>query len=160
MTDYVISLEEVLRGGVLLALTMAVHGVGMVVTLQVSASLTRRTERSGSFAVGLGIIILASWIIILTNLVEVMVWAAFFVVRDAQPSLSVAYYNALLNYTTLQAGYLPQKWHLLEGLLGMAGLLTMAWSTGTLYALVDAFQNKQLRIRAERRDRLHEARSK
>ena len=160
MTDYVISLEEVLRGGMLLAFTMAIHGVGMVVTLQVSESLQRRTENSESFAIGLGIIILASWIIILTNLVEVTLWAVFFVVRHAQPTMSLSFYNALLNYTTLQAGYLPQKWHLLEGLLGMAGLLTMAWSTGTLYALVDAFQRKQLRIRAERRDRLRAAKSK
>jgi hypothetical protein len=60
-------------------------------------------------------------------------------------------YNALLNYTELQAGYLPLHWHLLEGLLGLAGIMTMAWSAGTLYALVDVFQKQQLAVFTRRR---------
>ena len=44
-------------------------------------------------------------------------------------NVSSAFYNALLNYTMLQAGYLPLRWRLLEGMLGIAGLLTFAWST-------------------------------
>ena len=100
-----------------------------------------------SFLGGLGLVILASLMIIVTNVVEVMVWAAFFLVQGAQPNHSVAMYNALLNYTTLQAGYLPQHWHLLEALLGMAGLLTVAWSTGILYMLAQDFQDTQLRKR-------------
>jgi hypothetical protein len=145
--NYVISLEEIMSGGLLLALTMAIHGVGMFVTLRVSDALNERYERSESFAVGLSIIVLASWMIILTNLVEVPLWSAFFVMKEAQSNPSGAFYSALLNYTTLQAGYLPQRWRLLEGLLGMAGLLTLAWSTGILYSLVEGFQKKQLRIR-------------
>ena len=66
---------------------------------------------------------------------------------------SVALYNALLNYTTLQAGYLPQHWHLLEALLGMAGLLTVAWSTGILYMLAQDFQDTQLKRRRKREHR-------
>jgi hypothetical protein len=154
--DYVISLEEVMRGGVLLAFTMAIHGVGMVATLHLSEVLKHRSGQSQSFVVGLGIIILASWLIIFTNLVEVALWASFFVAKHAQPSISVAFYNALLNYTTLQANYLPQKWHLLEGLLGMAGLITMAWSTGTLFTLVDSFQRQQLARRLKQLHATHE----
>jgi hypothetical protein len=75
------------------------------------------------------------------------VWAWFFVLQHAQPNHSVALYNALLNYTTLQADYLPQQWHLLEALLGMAGLLTVAWSTGILYMLAQDFQDTQLKKR-------------
>ena len=150
---YVISAEEVLSGSLLLALTMGIHGAGMLATLHVNRVLRKRFEGSESFLIGVGLIVLASWIILVTNLVEVVVWAAFFLVKGAQPSHSVAMYNALLNYTTLQAGYLPQRWHLLEGLLGMAGLLTMAWSAGTLYALVDAFQQQQLGVLAQRRQK-------
>jgi hypothetical protein len=48
---------------------------------------------------------------------------------------------------------LPQRWHLLEALLAMAGLLTVAWSTGILYMLAQDFQNNQLRIRKQKRER-------
>ena len=150
MPTYVISLEEYTWGGLLLAITMAIHGVGMVATLRVSDALKERFAASESFAVGLGIVILASWMIILTNLIEIMAWATFFVLQGALPNHSIAFYDASLNYTTLQAGYLPRHWQLLEPMLGMAGMLTLAWSSGTLFMLVQDFQQKQLRVRTLR----------
>jgi hypothetical protein len=132
---------------------MTIHGIGMFTTLRVSDALKEHYVRLESLAIGLGIVVLASWMIILTDLVEVGVWSGFSRVQSAHPSASTAFYDSLLNYTTLQAGYLPKRWHLLEGLLGMAGLLTLAWSTGTLYALVEAFQQGQPRIRKQKRQR-------
>jgi hypothetical protein len=73
--------------------------------------------------------------IVALHLLEVVVWASFFVWKDAQPNASSAFYNALVNYTTLAAGYLPIRWRLLEGMLGMAGVLCFAFSTSALVAL-------------------------
>lgn len=147
MPTYVVSVEEILWGGLLLAITMAIHGMGMLATLRVTDSLKERTQASRSIVFSLGIVILASLMIILTSLVEIIVWAAFFLMQGALPNRSSAFYHALVNYTTLDSGYLPQRWHLLEGLLAMAGLLALAWSTGILYTLVDDFQKKDLRNR-------------
>jgi hypothetical protein len=145
MPTYVISMEEALWGSVLVAITMVIHGTGMFSILRVVRALKERFEPMKSFFGGLSLVILSSLLIIFTNVLEVMVWAAFFLLQDAQPNHSVALYNALLNYTTVQAGYLPQHWHLLEALLAMAGLLTGAWSTGILYMLAKDFQDAQLR---------------
>ncbi|HXX83804.1 MAG TPA: hypothetical protein VEN29_07440, partial [Casimicrobiaceae bacterium] len=128
MPTYVISMEEILWAGFLVAITMAIHGTGMFSILGAIDWLKERFAPIESFVGGLSLVILASLLITLTNLIEVIVWAAFFVLQHAQPNHSVALYNALLNYTTLQAGYLPQRWHLLEAGLGMAGLLTVAWT--------------------------------
>lgn len=148
MTDlYVIRLEEINWGALLVGITMAIHGTGMFAVLRITDSIKERFAPLESFASGLGLVILASVLIILTNMLEVQVWALFFVLQHAQPNHSVALYNVLLNYTTLQAGYLPQSWHLLEALLGMAGLLTVAWSTGILYMLAQDFQDTQMRKR-------------
>ena len=152
MDIYFISLKEILWGGFLVAITMSIHGTGMFAILQITDSLKERFGPIESFLGDLGVIILASWLIILTNLVEVMAWAAFYVVRDAQPNHSNAFYHALLNYTTLEAGYLPRHWRLLEALLGMVGLLTVAWSTGILFMLARDFQDNQLRIRKRKRE--------
>ena len=143
---YVTRADEVLWGGLLLAITIAIHGLGMLFTLRTSNALKERfeQERSRHPAVGLGIIIVAAWMIILVNLTEIAVWAGFYVWKDAQPNPFSAYYNAMLNYTTLQAGYLPQRWRLLEGMLGMAGLMTFAWSTSILFSLAQEFQEKAL----------------
>ncbi len=152
---YVIRLGEVLWGGVLLALTIAIHGLGMLFTLFASNALKNRFEQARARypGVGLGIIIVAAWMIILVNLIEVMVWAGFYVWKGAQPNVFSAFYNALLNYTTLQAGYLPQRWRLLEGMLGISGLLTFAWSTSVLFSLAQEFQEKALLSAKQRRER-------
>ena len=124
MESYVISLKEVLWGVLLLGLTMAIHGMGMLLTLRVTNWLKDHTKPPRPLSIGLGIVILATWIIIITSLVEVVVWGQFFIFLGAQPTSSVAIYHALVNYTTLDSGYLPQEWRLLEGLLAMAGLMT------------------------------------
>jgi hypothetical protein len=152
MDLYVIKLDEVMWGGLLVAVTMAIHGIGMFSILRLVDAIKVRYEPLESFAGGLGLVILASLLIIITNIIEVMVWTVFFFLKGAQTNHYAAFYNAMLNYTTLQAGYLPQRWHLLEPLLGMAGLLTVAWSTGILYMLAKDFQNTQLRVREQRRE--------
>jgi hypothetical protein len=142
---YVISLDEIMWGGVLLAITMALHGIGMLLTLRVSDYVKQRFVPYDSLVLGLGTLILASWMIIVVNLLEIGVWSSFFVWKDAMTNPSRAFYYALANYTTLESGYLPRRWRLLEGMLAMAGLLTCAWSTGVLFMLVQEFQETQLK---------------
>jgi len=138
---YVIRLDELAWGGLLLALTVAVHGTGMFNIMRMTVMLADRTAqvRLRFPALGMAILIVAVWIIVVVHLAEVAIWAAFFVWKDAQPNIFSAFYAALLNYTALQAGYLPIRWRLLEGMLGIAGLLSFAWSTGTLLALAAKF---------------------
>ena len=157
MDFYVIKLHEILWGGLLVAITMAVHGTGMFSILRLIEAIKKRYYPLDSFAAGLGLVILASLLIIITNIIEVIVWTVFFVLKGAQPNHSAGFYNAMLNYTTLQAGYLPADWRLLEALLGMAGLLTVAWSTGILYMLAQDFQDTQLRVLKRKREPQGEA---
>lgn len=156
MSTYVISIDEAMWGALLVAITMAIHGTGMFGILRIVDRLKERFAPVESFFGGLSLVVLASLLIVVINIGEVVVWASFFLVQGAQPNHSIAMYNALLNYTTLQAGYLPQRWHLLEVLLGMAGLLTVAWSTGILYMLAQDFQDTQLRRRRRGQSRRDE----
>ena len=151
MEIYEIKLHEVMWGGLLVAITMAIHGTGMFVILRFVESLKERFAPMESFFGGLGLVILASLVIVVVNILEVMVWTLFFFLTGAQTNHNVAFYNTMLNYTTLQAGYLPLHWHLLEPLLAMAGLLTVAWSTGILYMLAQDFQDTQLKKRTHKR---------
>ena len=152
MEIYEIKLHEVLWGSVLVALTMAIHGTGMFAVLQVTDRLKERFAPMESFFGGLGVVILASVMILVVNTLEVMMWTIFLFLKGVQVNHSTAFYNAMLNYTTLSAGYLPSHWRLLEPLLGMAGLLTVAWSTGILLVLAQDFQETQLRKRKSRRE--------
>lgn len=145
MPTYVISLEEAAWSALLVAITMVIHGIGMFSILRFTDAVKERFAPLESFAGGLALVVVASLMIISTNVIEVIFWALFFAMQGAQPNHSVAFYNALVNYTTLGAGYLPMRWHLLEATLGMVGLLTVAWSTGILYMLAQDFQDSQRR---------------
>ena len=132
--EYVMRLDEVMWGCLLLAFTLIIHGTGLFTTLRVSLAIIGRTKKPRP-GVSLAVLILVALVIVVLHLVEVSVWAAFFTWKDAQPNPFSAFYNALVNYTTLGAGYLPIRWRLLEGMLGMGGLLSFAFSTTALITL-------------------------
>lgn len=158
--DYVTSLEEIAWGTGLVAVTMAMHGCGMLATLMPSHSMGHGGERRLSFLRGVAILILASWMIVLVHLLEVLVWAAFFLWHGAMPDPSGAYYFALMQYTTIGSGIgLPLRWRLLDGLLPIAALMTFAWSTGVLFTLAQEFQSTQLAALQMRREARHLRRS-
>jgi hypothetical protein len=153
-SQYVISLEEVCWGGLLVAITMAMHGLGMLTILRVSEGLKQRFEPKPSFGSGLFLLILASWMIMLVHLTEVAVWASFFLWKGAFPNHSLAYYFSLNEYTTVGSNFsLPLRWRLLEGMIATAGLLTFAWSTGVLLTLAQEFQEQQMRLLKQKRER-------
>lgn len=147
--QYVTSLEEILWGGTLVAITMVIHAFGMLSVLRVQDALKPRPGVGRRFDMGILRLIVASWHIMLVHLVEVAVWAAFFFWRNAinhpHLNLSLSYYFSLNEYTTLGSNYnLVSRWRLLEGMISVTGLLTFAWSTSVLFGIAQDFQNQHL----------------
>jgi hypothetical protein len=148
---YVTSFEELGWGVALVAITMVLHGLGMVWTLRAVEWLKRRAGPSPGLGAALALLVVAAWLITLSHLVEVLAWAGFFVWKGAFPNASLAYYVALLDYTTLGCEYdLPERWRLLEGMIAIAGLMTFAWSTGVLFTLAQEFQDREMRKSSRR----------
>lgn len=162
-SHYVISLEEIFWGGTLVAMTMVMHGFGMLLVLRASGAFKQRFEKAPSFTSGMVILVVASWTILLVHLLEVFAWAGFFVwtnavntQTDAPANGSLCYYLALMDYTTLGSAYsLHPRWRLLEGMIAVAGLLTFAWSTGILLTLAQEFQNQLLKQRRTKHTPTH-----
>jgi hypothetical protein len=150
--QYVISLDEVAWGGALIAVTMVMHGAGMLTVLRISEGFKQRFASKATFASGLFTLVLASWMIMVMHLTEVIVWAGFFLWKGAFANQSIAYYFSLNEYTTVGSNFnLPQRWRLLEGMIATAGLLTFAWSTGILLTLAQEFQDEQMqRLKGKR----------
>ena len=162
-SQYVTSVDEIIWGGLLIAITMAMHGFGMLTVVRANSALKERVERTPSFSRGLVVIVLTSWMILLVHLLEVLSWAGFFLWKDAvntgtsaSATGSLCYYFALLDYTCLGSNYnLHQRWRLLEGMISMAGLLTFAWSTGVLMTLAQDFQDTQMQLLKQSREKRH-----
>ena len=59
-----------------------------------------------------------------------------------------------MDYTTLGSSYnLKLRWRLPEGMIAIAGLLTFAWSTGVMLTLAQEFQDKQLLLIKQKREK-------
>ena len=145
MTLYVAGFEEIAWGVTLVAITMVLHGLGMVWTLRAVNGLKRRLGPRLNLAASLFVLVVAAWLITVTHLTEVSAWAGFLLWKRAMPNASMAYYLALLDYTTLGCEYdLPSNWRLLEGMIAISGLMTFAWSTGVLFTLAQEFQAREL----------------
>ena len=150
---YVISLEEVLWGGFLMAITMAIHGFGMLTVLRTNHFVTRKLATKKSLLAGMLPVILASCLILFVHLTEVMAWALFFLWKGSFPNSSLAFYFSLNEYTTLGSNFrLPLHWRLLEGMIASAGLLAFAWSTGVLITLAQKFQQHQMELYSTKKD--------
>lgn len=140
---YVISFEEIFWGALLVAITMAIHVYGMLMVLRFNEYLKSGLDKKNELMSGVVPIMLASCLILLIHLVEVIVWAAFFYWKGAFPNVSIAYYFALNEYTTVGSKFnLPRQLRLLEGIISCAGLLAFALSTGILFRLATSFLEK------------------
>ncbi len=152
---YIISFEEIFWGGILVAVSMGIHGIGMLSVLRMNRSITKKLRVKRSLIIELWPIIFASIMIIFVHLTEVLVWALFFLWRGSFPNASLSYYFALNEYTTVGSKYnLPLNMRLLEGMISITGLLTFAWSTGILFTLAKEFQEQGIELfkRRHRKD--------
>jgi len=155
---YVIGFAEVGWGAVLIAMTLTIHACGVLAALRTTRAVRERIDRLESVVLNVGVLVLGSWILILVHLLEVGVWAAFLDWRNAvdtpNANISVAYYFSLMEYTTLGSNYnLTFDWRLLEGMNGIAGLLTFAWTTSVLLALAQDFQTWRLAVLQRQREK-------
>ena len=145
-TVYDISLAEVAWGGTLVAITMAIHAIGMILTVQSTTALKVWALRRVMRAPLIAPLVLAAWLICLVHLVEVGVWAGFLVWKGLLPSAGIAYAFALMTYTTLGSQFaIPLDWRVMQGMLAMAGLMTFAWSTAIVVTTAQDFQSIHVR---------------
>ena len=139
---YVVSLEEILWGGILMAISMTIHGFGMLTVLRVNFSAKRFLHTKKNMMAGLLPIIFAVGLILIVHLFEVFIWGLFFIWKGCFTNSSLSIYFSLNEYTTVGSKYnLPLQWRLLEGMISIAGLLSFAWSTGVLFSLAKEFQD-------------------
>jgi hypothetical protein len=151
---YVVSIEEVLWGGVLMAITMALHGFGMLSVLRVNYSVKNWLHTKKSLMAGLLPVIFATGLILIVHLLEVLIWAIFFIWKGCFTNASISIYFSLNEYTTVGSKFnLPLQWRLLEGMISITGLLSFAWSTGVLFTLAKEFQDQWIDSYKRRRQK-------
>ena len=128
-------LAKLLLGGLLMALCIIVHSVGLTYVFKF---MKRKKALHWSFWRSVRILIaVASWIIFL-HLINIVLWGSLFAWVKAIPDLQSAIYFSAVTYTTTGYGdvLLPKPWQLIGGIEALTGLLMYGWTTGFFFAIV------------------------
>lgn len=116
--------------GLVIVMTL-VHGLGLV---GISKGLRLKDERLKKKDFGFQALALMCGIALLLfalHLVEIWMFAAFYLAVDAIGSLEEALYYSASAYATLgrTADYFPDEWRLIGAIEALIGFLLIGWST-------------------------------
>jgi hypothetical protein len=134
---------QLLAAGSLMALCVTIHAGGVAWSLQ---KLRPHVAAASGFWSETRVFILAAVLVVLLHLVEICVWASFYVWSDAFPDWKTAAYFSAVTYTTTGYGdlVLPDAWRLVGGIEALTGILMCGWSTAFFIALVGRVQRSRV----------------
>src|SRR5689334_2260516 len=112
--------------------TVAIHSFGSFFLFwcffRKKGVIAIQSLRYWQITMGLTSVVLA---LLFLHLLEIGLWAAFFTFQRCLPDFSTSVYFSLITYATVGYGdvVLGEKWRLLAGVEGLAGIMMMSWST-------------------------------
>jgi hypothetical protein len=128
-------LTKLIIGFGLMALCVVIHAVGLTAAIRY---LRRSSDCVRTFWGSTCLLIAIAGCAIFVHLLEITVWAVFYVWTHAMLDMDSALYFSAVTYTTVGYGdvVLPREWHLVGGVEALTGILMCGWSTAFFFAVV------------------------
>jgi hypothetical protein len=130
-------LRQLLFGGGVNVINIAIHALVMTVVVQVARRAGVKTRVYSSVLL-VAVMIPTVSVLMITHALEVLVWSLSYSMVDAAPADANLVYFAFVNYTTLGYGdILPvARWRLLGPMTAMNGVLLFGWSTAVIFEVL------------------------
>ncbi|WP_222439737.1 ion channel [Alloacidobacterium dinghuense] len=125
-------------GAFLVALTLAIHALAVLATVQ----LFRREKVSGragsSTLMDVSIVFRANGLAFIAHLVEICLWAKLYMICGEFRYFGTAIYHSAVNYSTLGYGdiVMSPSWRLLGPIEAANGALMFGVSTAMIFAVI------------------------
>jgi hypothetical protein len=121
----------------LVAITVAVHAFGLAAL--VGAVWRKHSQPPTRFLPMTWLLIRVTWLLLLIHVIEIAVWALFFLWADCLPDAESAFYFSGVTYATVGYGdlVLPEPWRMLGPVEGLTGTLMCGLSTGFFFAFLN-----------------------
>jgi hypothetical protein len=129
-------LSVILLASVLVAVTVAVHCLGLALVLR-SLMKSRSMLLTRLWPITLMLIRLALCLIMI-SLVEIAIWGSFYLWQGCLPDAESAFYFSGITYTSIGYGdlVLAKHWRMLSPVEGLTGMLMCGLSAGLFFAVV------------------------
>lgn len=126
----------------LVAACVLIHGVGMVIGLELLAPAWARLERRFTAVHASWLLIRIVFGLLLLHLTQILVWAAFFQAHGCFDGFETAFYFSATSYSTVGYGDVmpPAEWRTMGAVEAVTGILMFGWSTGALFTFVSRLQ--------------------
>jgi hypothetical protein len=122
---------------VLLAACVGLHSAGLI-------TLAGWLGKAGEFASQrflrqLWQLVRVAGAIMLLHMLQILLWALFYLWRECMPDLTTAYYFSAVTYTTVGYGdlVLPVEWRNMAGIEALTGILMSGLSTGFFFMVLN-----------------------
>lgn len=131
-------LHQLLIGAIFIALTVAIHAVAldriMLLVERMGPYFFRRFRHSWKIP----ILIFTVIAVFCALIVDIWVWAAFFLFVGALPDFEAALYFSTVAFSTVGFGdlVLDENWRLLSSITSANGMLLFGWSTAFIYEVM------------------------
>ena len=132
---------------VLSFLTVAVHATGIAVLIR---GLIKHHPATTSSWLVIRMLLRMIWWLVLLHVVEISIWALFYLWRGCLPSAEAAFYFSGSTYTTLGYGdvVLAKPWRMLGPVESLMGVLMCGLSTGYFFVVVSRIHQSHTVIRS------------
>jgi len=126
-------LSQLAIGFALVTLTFLVHGVSLDVIIRILRRIGAPTMAHWRF-VSISLFVLA---VFATHVVEIWIWASFYLLIGQFQSLEPALYFSTSSFTTVGFGdvTLSQDWRLLSSMEAANGMILFGWSTAFIFEI-------------------------
>jgi len=130
-------LTQFLIGGGVILVNITIHAMIMTTVIRVAQMASARKVSHPSIFL-IAVMIPTVSVLMVTHVVEVLVWALVYWIADAAPPDTNLVYFAFVNYATLGYGdVVPVKrWLLLGPITAMNGALLFGWSTAIMFEVL------------------------
>jgi hypothetical protein len=132
-------LQQIAFGGAVSLVNIAIHAFAMTSVVMIAQSaFARSVNRFHSSMLLVKVMVPTVLVLMITHVLEVIVWAFAYFVVGAAPVDADRVYFAFVNYTTLGYGDVVPvaHWRLLGPLTAMNGMLLFGWSTAVIFEVL------------------------
>jgi hypothetical protein len=130
-------LRQLLMGGGVSLANIAIHALVMTMVVQAAQRAAAKQKSHPSLFL-VAVMIPTVTILMVTHVIEVLVWSLAYRIVDAAPEGADRVYFAFVNYATLGYGDIVPvaRWRLLGPITAMNGALLFGWSTAVMFEVL------------------------
>jgi len=133
-------------------LCLILQGIGVAICLRYYAGYRKRWEGRESLWIEITLLMAIMLLTLLCNIVQIVIWAALFMMLGEFKTLMPAVYHSSVNFATLGYGdiVMSERWRMLGPIEAANGILMFGMSTSVMTAAVlDVIKSNMARLRGE-----------